>query len=369
MARQKISEETRRLAKEKAKKAKLASLAENALAYLPKDPDARREIWDAIDQTKEFARQAAASAADARKAVSEMKKRAVQIFKQNPKALQIQEIYQSIETDEEFKQVYAQVESRLRDLNKPIQFNLNLDAMGSLEGQEEEEEGKTIFDQTATGERLDGEGARPRIVTSKSTNGAVEPPQPSPAMPLDEAQDKFEKAAQEKAERDAQRAQDAGAFHEKSNVVQLPQAEQPVKRRGRPPLSDEEKARRAQEKAIKAAADRAEEPVKPETPKAVVKAAADRAEQSSQKQEHAVGYAKPELHPNATDEQRRVFEETWEKSPSTAIQQALVVNKLCEAVAKKPSAPPLAPMIDDDDGLPDLAPEPDQPSGGYVPIG
>jgi hypothetical protein len=359
MARQKISEETRRLAKEKAKKAKLASLAENALAYLPKDPDARREIWDAIDQTKEFARQAAASAADARKAVSEMKKRAVQIFKQNPKALQIQEIYQSIETDEEFKQVYAQVESRLRDLNKPIQFNLNLDAMGSLEGQEEEEEGKTLFDQTATGERLDGEGARPRIVTSKSTNGAVEPPQPSPALPIDEALDKFEKAAREKAESKAQRQKDAAEFE--SNVVQLNQPEQPAKRRGRPPLTEEEKARRAQEKATKAAADRAEEPTaKPEVPKAVVKAAADRAEQ---------GLEKPDLHPNATDEQRRVFEETWAKSPSTAIQQALVVNKLCEAVVKKPSAPPPAPMIDDDDGLPELAPEPDQPSGGYIPIG
>jgi hypothetical protein len=362
MARPKISEETRRLAKEKAKKAKLASLAENALAYLPKDPEARREIWDAIDQTKEFARQAAASAAEARKAVSEMKKRAVQIFKQNPKALQIQEIYQSIETDEEFKQVYAQVESRLRDLNKPIQFNLNLDAMGSLEGQEEEEEGKTIFDQTATGERLDKEGTRPRVVTSKSTNGAVEPPQPSPAMPLDEAQDKFEKAAKEKSERDAQRARDASEFEgKKSNVVHLPKAEEPVKRRGRPPLSDEEKARRAQEKAVKAAADRAEAgPAKTEMPKAVVKAAADRAEPDLEK---------PELHPNATDEQRRVFDETWEKSPSTAIQQALVVNKLCEAVAKKPPAPSPDPIIDDDDGLPDLAPEPDQPSGGYVPIG
>jgi hypothetical protein len=171
-----------------------------------------------------------------------------------------------------------------------------------------------------------------------------------------------EQIAQDKAEKKAQRQKDAAEFEQQTNVVDLHPAQ--PKRRGRPPMTAEQKAKKAaarlgqaapSKKSVSAAADRAEKkPKPPKMPDKEVAKAVERAEAPLEK---------PTLHASATDAQRQVFETKWEENKLAAIEMARVINNICEKTeAKGYEEQPQVPL---DDDLPEIAEEPAEPSGGY----
>jgi hypothetical protein len=363
----KISDETKRLAKEKAAQAKAEALEANALAYLPKDREVRvEEIIAKRDRLREELKNAVADINDRLK---EQNSRVNKVYGILPLADKIIAYYRRCKNHHEFKAVHLQVSRILADINWPLpaQGELDLEAVGK--GVQEDE--GSLFDQTGVGERQKKERAEER--PQPSPNGSLDPRSPSPAMPLDEAQAKFEQAskskfktedqiAKEKAEKKAQRQKDADEFENKANVVDL-HPTQP-KRRGRPPMTAEQKAEKAaarmgqaspSKKSVSAAADRAEK--KPEPPKMPAKEVAKAVERAEAPLE------KPTLHASATDAQRQVFESKWEENKLAAIEMARVINRICEQTeAKGFEQQPQVPL---DDDLPEIAEEPAEPSGGY----
>jgi hypothetical protein len=363
----KISDETKRLAKEKAAQAKAEALEANALAYMPKDREIRaEEIIFKRDRLKEQIKEASA---DLKEKLKEENKRVRKVHGVLDTSDKIVALYRGCKSRNEFNAVHLQVSCILATINWPLpaQGELNLEAVGK--GVQEDE--GSLFDQTGVGERQKKERAEER--PQPSPNGSLDPRSPSPAMPLDEAQAKFEQAskskfktegqiAQEKAEKKAQRQKDADEFENKANVVDLHPAQ--PKRRGRPPMTAEQKAEKAaarmgqaapSKKSVAAAADRAEK--KPEPPKMPAKEVAKAAERAEQALE------KPTLHASATDAQRQVFETKWEENKLAAIEMARVINRICEQTEAKGYEP--EPQVPLDDDLPEIAEEPAEPSGGY----
>jgi hypothetical protein len=363
----KISDETKRLAKEKAAQAKAEALEANALAYMPKDREIRaEEIIFKRDRLKEQIKEASA---DLKEKLKEENKRVRKVHGVLDTSDKIVALYRGCKSRNEFNAVHLQVSCILATINWPLpaQGELNLEAVGK--GVQEDE--GSLFDQTGVGERQKKERAEER--PQPSPNGSLDPRSPSPAMPLDEAQAKFEQAskskfktedqiAKEKAEKKAQRQKDADEFENKANVVDL-HPTQP-KRRGRPPMTAEQKAEKAaarmgqaspSKKSVSAAADRAEK--KPEPPKMPAKEVAKAVERAEAPLE------KPTLHASATDAQRQVFESKWEENKLAAIEMARVINRICEQTeAKGFEQQPQVPL---DDDLPEIAEEPAEPSGGY----
>jgi hypothetical protein len=364
----KISDETKRLAKEKAAQSKAEVLEENALAYMPKDREIRaEEIIFKRDRLKEQIKEASA---DLKEKLKEENKRVRKVYGVQDTTDKIVSLYRGCKSRNEFNAVHLQVSCILATINWPLpaQGELNLEAVGK--GVQEDE--GSLFDQTGVGERQKKE--RPEERPRPSPNGSIDPRAPSPAMPLDEAQAKFEEAskskfkseeqiAQEKVEKKAQRQKDADEFEQQTNVVDLHPAQ--PKRRGRPPMTAEQKAKKAAERqaagkvpskeSVSAAADRAEK--KPKPPKMPAKEVAKAVERAEAPLE------KPILHASATDAQRQVFETKWEENKLAAIAMARVINNICEKTeAKGYEEQPQVPL---DDDLPEIAEEPAEPSGGY----
>jgi hypothetical protein len=336
----KVSTETKRAAQEKAAVAKQQQLAASALASLPEHPEKRMEIFAELrrfeNDLKSF-----------QEKVSHQKKRMRNVFGMLPKALRITGILESCK-DGEYEAVLQQVQLFMKDRNRPVQLSLDLQP-----GKGVSSDGKDapVFDQTATGGRVAREdrGSGPGQAHPVGSAPASKA-EPTPGIPLEEAQAKLEAAsagkfkteeqiAAEKKAVEEQKARDAkefeqqqGAQPEEGNVVQLSDRRRP----GRPAMTPEQKAKAAEErKAAKQAAKKAASPSKKS-----VKSAADRAEANAQSPKPPA--AAPNGNGSGHDEQSA--------GPMPA------------------SPPPPAPDFEEDEIPPVMgaAPEPAEPSGGYT---
>ncbi len=324
MARPKLSPETKRAAQERAKVEKDHKLASTALASLPESPEKRREIFAERKRLKADAKSFSAKVAD-------HEKRMKNVFGMLPKAVKIVDIFESCK-DGEYEAVLQEVKTFLEDQGRPFQLSFELKP-----GKGVQEDTGPLFDKTTAGQRDNREPGQARPASAKAPA-----PQPSPGIPLEEAQAKFEEAsvgkfpteeeiAAKNAAIAAQKAKDEAEFEQpapapdEGNVVQLSERRKP----GRPRLTPEQKAKVIEErKAAKQAAKKGAA-----GNKKAVKAAADKAEAKAQS-------------PKPT-----------EVAPS---------NGADHEPAPHDALPPPAPDFEEEE-LPTVMAAPDEkPSGGYA---
>lgn len=159
--------------------------AADALLRLPQDRDARHELFTELDDLKDAAR-------DKANAVGEQKKRMAKVFGLDPVAIQIIQKLRGL-PDGRREAVIRQVTFAIGDFDLDDQLDLFMS--DSAPGGADPESG-SVFDATGAGERHDAERkddpARARRRSPKTEAPAHEP---SPGIPLDEAERRFTEAS------------------------------------------------------------------------------------------------------------------------------------------------------------------------------